>query len=125
MMNVYNGNAQLDKNGEAVIQLPDYFEAVNRDFRYQLTCVGGFAPVYVAQEVSNNQFSIAGGNPGMKVSWQVTGVRKDPFAEDNRIQVEVDKPPMEQGRYLHPESYGLSDDLSVRYGKREPSEAGR
>jgi hypothetical protein len=43
---------------------------------------------------SNNSsnFEIAGGTSGMKVSWQVTGIRKDPWANANRIQVEEDKP---------------------------------
>ncbi|MBV8899851.1 MAG: hypothetical protein JOY92_07040, partial [Verrucomicrobia bacterium] len=37
MMNIYNGTVTLDQNGEATVRLPDYFEALNRDFRYQLT----------------------------------------------------------------------------------------
>lgn len=104
MMNVYNGNAQLDEQGQAAIDLPAWFEALNRDFRYQLTCIGGFAPVYVAEEIAGNRFRIAGGKPGLKVSWQVTGIRKDPYAEFHRIQVEVDKPPAEQGSCLHEEA---------------------
>ena len=101
MMNVYNGNAQLDQNGEATIELPPWFETLNRDFRYQLTCIGGFAPVYIAGEIAGNRFRIAGGKAGLKVSWQVTGIRKDPYAENHRIQVELDKPPAEQGSCLH------------------------
>ncbi len=74
MMNVYNGNVTLNASGEAVVELPDYFEALNRDFRYQLTAVGAPGPyLYVAEEIQGNQFRIAGGAPGMKVSWQVTG----------------------------------------------------
>ncbi len=34
----------------------------------------------------------SGGSADLRVSWQVTGVRKDAWAEANRIQVEVDKP---------------------------------
>src|SRR5262249_22119601 len=75
MMNIYNGVAALNRRGEAVIDLPIWFEALNKDFRYQLTCIGGFAPVFVAQEINNNRFKIAGGKAGMKVSWQVTGIR--------------------------------------------------
>lgn len=104
MMNVYNGNALLDEQGQAAIELPVWFEALNRDFRYQLTCIGGFAPVYVAEEIAGNRFRIAGGKPGLKVSWQVTGIRKDPYAEFHRIQVEVNKPPAEQGSCLHEEA---------------------
>src|SRR5262249_43580315 len=42
VLNLYSGNVVTDSNGEAVIQLPDWFEAVNRDFRYQLTVIGSF-----------------------------------------------------------------------------------
>jgi hypothetical protein len=106
MMNVYNGNVVLDKNGQAWVELPDYFGALNRDFRYQLTCIGGFAPVYVALEIQDNHFQIAGGEPGLMVSWQVTGIRQDPWARANRIPVEEEKQADEQGYYLHPEVYG-------------------
>ena len=75
MMNVYNGNVVLDGAGKAVVELPDYFDALNADFRYQLTPIGGSAPVYIASKVSGNKFGIAGGAPGLEVSWQVTGVR--------------------------------------------------
>jgi len=115
MMNVYNGNVILDEMGEASIELPEWFEVLNRDFRYQLTCIGGFAPVYIAQKISGNQFSIAGGEPGMEVSWQVTGIRQDPYAEANRIPVEEDKSPEEIGRFQHPELYGQPRDMGVYY----------
>jgi hypothetical protein len=115
MMNVHNGNVILDAAGGATVELPAYFEALNKDFRYQLTCIGGFAPVYVAQKISGNEFTIAGGEPGMEVSWQVTGIRNDPFAEANRIEVEVDKPIKHQGKYLHPEAYGLGKEYGTSY----------
>ncbi len=106
MMNVYNGNVTLDAAGEAVVELPEWFEALNRDFRYQLTCIGGFAPVYVADPVADGRFRIAGGQPGLTVSWQVTGIRRDRWAEAHRVPVEVDKPAAERGTYLHPELWG-------------------
>jgi hypothetical protein len=105
MMNVYNGITVLNAKGESEVALPDYFSALNRDFRYQLTAIGEFAPLYVAREISDNKFAIAGGKPGLKVSWQVTGVRKDPYAEAIRFEPEGDKPPQERGHYLHPELY--------------------
>jgi len=119
MMNVYNGNVLLGENGEAWVELPDWFEALNQDFRYQLTCIGGFAPVYIAQEIQDNRFQIAGGEPGMKVSWQVTGIRHDPYAEANRIPVEEKKPPEEQGTYLHPVEYGKPKTSGLEY-QRNP-----
>jgi len=91
MMNIYNGVVKLDKCGNAEVVLPAYFEALNRDFRYQLTPIGGFAPVYVAQEIKHNIFKIAGGKPSLRVSWQVTGVRHDAYADKHRIAVETPK----------------------------------
>lgn len=122
MKNVYDGVVTLDANGEAKVQLPNYFEALNKDFRYQLTCIGGFAPVYIAEEIFGNSFKIAGGQSGMKVSWQVTGIRKDPFAEANRIQVEMDKPAGERGKYLYPEAYGLGKERGVDYEMNKQAE---
>ena len=115
MKNIYDGVASLDGNGEAVITLPDYFGALNRDFRYQLTTIGGFAPVYIAEEIQNNRFKIAGGKPGLKVSWQVTGTRQDAFANAHRIQTEVEKAPQDQGHYLHPELFGAPETARIGY----------
>jgi hypothetical protein len=106
MMNVYNGNIVTSKNCTATVVLPDYFEALNRDFRYQLTVIGQFAQAIVAHEVKDNRFTIKTDKPGVKVSWQVTGIRHDAYADAHRIQVEENKPPQEQGHYLHPELFG-------------------
>jgi hypothetical protein len=124
MMNIYNGNVALDGNGEAVVQLPDWFGALNKDYRYQLTCIGGFAPVYIAEEISNNQFKIAGGKSGMKVSWTVTGVRQDAWANAHRIPVEVEKPERERGYYINPELYGAPQEKSIEWA-RHPKEMKR
>jgi hypothetical protein len=102
MMNVYNGNATTDRRGLAVVTLPKYFEALNKDFRYQLTAMGTFAQATIAKEIHNNQFTIRTNKPEVKVSWQVTGVRHDAYAEQNPIQVEEVKSPRDRGHYLHP-----------------------
>jgi|GEM_PF-1102001 len=115
MKDIYDGVAVLDAAGKVTVQMPDWFQALNSDFRYQLTCVGGYAPVYIASEVNNNQFEIAGGTPGLKVSWQITGVRQDKFAQANRLPVEQEKLLTEKGRYLHPELYGFGEEQSVSY----------
>lgn len=114
MMNIYNGNVVLDGNGEAVVVLPDWFGALNRDFRYEITAIGTPGPsLYVADEIANNRFKIAGGQPGGKVSWQVTGIRQDAFANAHRIPVEEDKPGAEKGTYLHPELFGASPKKGI------------
>ena len=115
MMNVYNGNVTLDVSGESWIELPEWFESLNKDFRYQLTCIGGFSPVFVASEINGNRFKIAGGKPGIKVSWQVTGIRKDAYANAYRIPVEEKKPIEERGKYLNPEAFGQHESMGVRY----------
>jgi hypothetical protein len=118
MLNVYNGNVTTDANGEASVTLPDYFEALNQDFRYQLTVIGQFAQAIVAQEIRNNQFTIKTDQPRVKVSWQVTGIRKDPWAVANRIAVEEEKAAEEKGRYLHPELWGQSEEAKVHQSRR-------
>jgi hypothetical protein len=105
MKNIYDGVAVLNDKGEAWITLPEWFGALNRDFRYQLTSIGAFMPVYIAEEIVNNRFKIAGGKPGGKVSWLVTGIRQDAFANAHRIPVEEEKAGSEKGTYLHPESF--------------------
>ncbi|MEA1981836.1 MAG: hypothetical protein U9N54_12830, partial [candidate division Zixibacteria bacterium] len=88
---------------------------LNRDFRYQLTVIGDFAQAIVAEEISSNQFSIRTDKPNIKVSWQVTGIRHDNWANDNRIEVEIDKPTKEIGTYLHPEAFGQPIEKDVNY----------
>jgi hypothetical protein len=106
MMNIYNGNVTTDGSGLAVVTMPDWFESLNRDFRYQLTVMGQFAQVIVASEISNRSFTIRTDKPNVKVSWMVTGIRQDPWANAHRIPVEEEKPARERGHYAHPELYG-------------------
>lgn len=117
MKNVYDGVVALDSKGAATVELPQWFEALNDNFRYQLTCIGGFAPVYIADEVANNRFGIAGGKAGMKVSWQVTGIRKDAYAQTHRIPIEQDKLEADRGTYLHPDVYGQLETKQQGYAE--------
>jgi hypothetical protein len=103
MKNVYDGVIALDEKGEAIVTLPDYFEALNVNFRYQLTTIGDYAPVYIKEKISDNKFKIAGGKPGMEVSWLVTGSRCDVFALDRPIIVEEEK--AVRGTYLYPAGF--------------------
>lgn len=114
MMNVYSGNIVTNAEGLAEVKLPDYFEAANKDFRYQLTVIGAFAQAIVKEEVVDNTFVIQTNEPNVKVSWQVSGVRNDKYAQRNRIQPEQLKRDKERGQYLHPEVYGLTRDGDKR-----------
>jgi hypothetical protein len=131
MKNVYDGVVVLDDKGEAEIELPDWFSTLNKDFRYQLTAIGAPAPnLHISEEISdttsinysrtrsnknknNSRFKVAGGTSGMKVSWQVTGIRKDPYASAHRIRVEEDKPAKERGYYIYPELYGQPEERGI------------
>ncbi len=115
MKNIYDGTVTLDKNGEAAVQMPEYFTVLNQEFRYQLTAIGAPGPnLYIAQKVANNRFKIAGGKPGMEVSWQVTGIRQDAYARDHRITVEEDKG-KQSGYYLYPAGFGQPREKSIEY----------
>jgi len=125
MKNLYDGVVTLDESGVAWIDLPEWFEALNQDFRYQLTPIGASMPnLYVAAPILDNRFQIAGGVPGLQVSWQVTGTRIDPYAQANRIPIEEAKPGLQQGTYLHPELYGQPESagLSALLSQGAPTE---
>ncbi len=118
VLNMYRGTIQLDNNGEAVIELPNYFESVNKEFSYHLTPVGAPASgLFVKSEIQNNRFTIAGGQPGLKVSWQVIAERNDPYlvnhpdAKDDQPM----KPAHQVGKYVHPAEYGKgTEDAIIR-----------
>ncbi|MBL8874783.1 MAG: hypothetical protein JNM86_03190 [Phycisphaerae bacterium] len=113
MKNIYDGVVTLGADGSATVTMPNYFGALNVDYRYQLTCIGGQAMVYIAEEMSQNHFKIAGGKPGMKVSWQVTGVRNDATAISRPMKTEVDKVGYEIGRYMNPEAFGQPATMKI------------
>jgi len=113
-LDVYSGNIVTDAAGKAVVDLPSYFEALNKDFRYQLTVIGAFAQAIISKEIVNNKFEIATNQPNIKVSWQVQGVRNDPYMKNVfDLKMEEDKPASIKGKYYHPEAYGLPQSMGV------------
>ena len=75
--------------------------------------IGQFAQAIVAREIEGNQFIIQTDKPNVTVSWQVTGIRHDPYANMYRIPIEEEKPDAERGLYLHPEAYGLPVESGI------------
>jgi hypothetical protein len=121
--NIYRGTVVLDANGEAWVQLPDYFEAINRDPSYHLTAVGAPMPnLHVAVEIQGNRFKIAGGVPGKKVSWEVKAIRNDRYVQQYGYQTEQEKEDEIKGKYLHPELYGQPKERGIHY-RPEPEPA--
>jgi trimeric autotransporter adhesin len=113
MMNIYTGNITTDSQGDATVRFPEWFDALNTDFRYQLTVIGKFAQAIVAREIENHQFKIKTSLPNVRVSWQVTGVRQDAWAKAHPLQVEQEKPQRERGFYLHPELFGAPRERGI------------
>jgi hypothetical protein len=114
VLDQYSGNVVLDSRGEARVEFPNWFAAINEDFRYQLTAIGAPGPnLYISEEITDNSFTIAGGKPGMKVSWQVTARRNDPYIKAHPFEVEKDKPARERGYYDHPELYGAPKEMGA------------
>ncbi|WP_118975331.1 collagen-like protein [Taibaiella koreensis] len=113
MMNIYNGNVTTDAQGVAVVKMPAYFEALNEEFRYQLTVIGTFAQAIIAEEMHNGQFLIKTNAPQVKVSWQITGIRHDKYANAHRVVAEVEKEPEMKGHYLHAAEWGQPESKSI------------
>ena len=124
MMDIYIGNVITDELGLATVKLPDWFEAENTDFRYQLTVIGRKAQAWVAEEVNHEQFKIASDATNTKVSWQITAVRRDVYAVANPLIIEQEKPQRERGYYMHPELYGQPEEKQTEWG-RHPREMQR
>ena len=115
MMNMYDGVVVTDANGDAVVSLPDWFEALNRDFRYQLTTIGQPAQAWIASKIANHAFTIKTDKPNVEISWQVTGIRQDAWANAHRIPVEEQKDAQERGHYIHPELYGAPEEAGIQW----------
>jgi trimeric autotransporter adhesin len=113
MKNIYDGTVVTNAKGYAVVTLPDWFEALNCDFRYQLTPIGQFSQAMVASKIKDRKFTIRTTKPHVEISWQVTGIRHDAYADAHRIPTEEEKPWNEQGHYLHPELFGAPPDLGI------------
>lgn len=118
VLNLYRGVITLDANGNATIEMPNYFEAININYSYNLTAIGSSAPgLFVKEEISNGKFTVSGGNPNMKVSWTVYAQRNDEYAKQyqSASQVEVEKRDGNKGKYLMPELYNQPREKSISY----------
>lgn len=120
-LNVYSGNVTTDAQGNATVQLPDYFEALNRDYRYQLTVVGQFAQAIVASKIQQRRFTIRTDKPGVEVSWQVSGIRDDAAARAEPFVADRPKPADERGTYLRPKDFGQPESRGVHW-RRSPEQ---
>ncbi|GIV09307.1 MAG: hypothetical protein KatS3mg019_1398 [Fimbriimonadales bacterium] len=117
-MNFYSGNVVTDAQGYATVTLPDYFETINRDFRYQLTVVDDsdeFILAKVVRKIQNNRFVIRTSKPYVEVSWEVKAIRNDRWVQEYGFQTEQAKEDDIKGKYLHPELYGQPKERGIHY----------
>ena len=113
LMNIYTGNVTTDELGLATVKLPDWFEAENADFRYQLTVIGQFAQAIVKDKIAKGQFRIMTNASHVEVSWQITAVRQDAFAKAHPLVVEQEKAANERGFYAHPALFGQPPEKQI------------
>jgi hypothetical protein len=115
VLNMYRGNVTFDANGEAVVEMPDYYELINKNPSYQLTPIGGYMQLFIKEKLENGQFVIGGGTPGAEASWTVYAERNDPYLQQypEKRTVEVDKLEGQKGKYFMPELYGESMDKKM------------
>jgi hypothetical protein len=117
VLNMYRGTITLDENGDAYIELPNYFNAININFSYHLTPMGASMPnLYIAEEINQKGiFKVSGGIPNKKISWTVYAERNDEWIKQNPFSksIELDKKPHEKGKYLRPELYNQPNDKAI------------
>jgi hypothetical protein len=120
MLNVYSGVVTADASGEATVELPGWFDALNRDIRYSLTAIGAPMPsLHVKTRAAGGSFALAGAEPRGEVSWQLTGIRQDAWADANRIEVEIEKTGRDRGRFLHPLEHGQPASKGIDFSMRQ------
>ncbi len=117
VLNVYSGNVITNENGDAFVTLPNWLEALNSDFRYQLTVVGQFAQAIIAEKIKGNRFAIKTNAANVEVSWQVTGVRSDPTARKYKFDIEEEKGERERGFYLNPDAFNQPEEKSIQWAR--------
>jgi hypothetical protein len=119
---IYRGSIVTDDEGKAVVRLPDYFEAANKDFHYQLTTVGPNTQAWIIQKIQNNTFIIGTNQPRVEVFWTVTAVRNDPYARHFMLPAEIEKKGDMRGRYLLPELYNAPENARIMPSKANSHE---
>ncbi len=115
VLNIYRGNAVMDANGEAIVELPSYYDAINTNPSYHLTPIGGYAQLYIKEELNDGKFIIAGGTDGLKVSWTVYSERNDAYLQtypDQRA-TELEKREGQKGKYVMPALYGAPESQGL------------
>lgn len=108
---IYRGQAELDEQGRAIVQLKDYQNAIIKNVTYNLTAIGSPTVFYIERELDDQgQFIIAGNKLGAKVNWTIYAQRDDAYftTYPSKQIIEIEKPDEYKGMYIHPEAHGKS-----------------
>nr|NQU91755.1 hypothetical protein [Bacteroidota bacterium] len=117
---IYRGKAELDENGEAVVELPDYFKALTKEDEasIHLTPVG--RPFLTGAEWNSDYSAIIiYGDPDKAVFWEVLADRDDPVIHELGRPVEEEKGGKntlcEKGKLLYPKAFGYPESMGRDY----------
>ncbi len=115
VLNIYRGNVTFDSTGTAVVQLPEYYDAINKNPSYHLTPIGGYAQLFILQEIGDGFFIIGGGTPGLKASWTVYAERNDLYLQQypEKREAVIEKREGQKGFYFIPQLYNLSTERAI------------
>jgi hypothetical protein len=113
---IYRGQVKLDPQGEAVVQLPDYFQALTREDEATVTLTSIGRPFLTGYQWQSDQASFTVyGQPDREVSWVVYADRDDPVIQQLSKPVEEEKGPKSKicarGRLLYPQAYGYPESM--------------
>ena len=72
----YSGEVWTDADGRAVVVLPSFVRAHRAGFDYELTPLDSRAHARVAEQVSDDRFTVATDQPHVKVAWRLTALKE-------------------------------------------------
>ena len=121
---IYRAKAMLDTDGEARVEMPDYFTALVKEDEATVTLTPVGKPFLTGYDwdVGYDAFTVYG-DPGREVSWVVYADRDDPAIREHALPVEMDKEPdsklCPRGKLLNPTAYGYPESMGVNYEERQ------
>ncbi|MEZ5198474.1 MAG: hypothetical protein R2764_19435 [Bacteroidales bacterium] len=117
---IYRGKAQLNANGEAIVEMPDYFKALTKEDEASIVVTSVGRPFMTGYEWENGNESFkVYGDPNRSVSWIVCADRDDPVIHELARPVEEEKGGdnklCEKGKLLYPKAYGYPETAGRNY----------
>jgi len=125
---IYRGVIQLDDQGEAVVELPDYFIGLTKEDAASIQLTPLRVPFITAYEWKSglDQFTIRG-EANREVSWMVMAERDDPVIRRLARPVEEEKGPdnkyCDKGKLLDPVAYGYPESMGRDYELQENAQS--